>query len=289
MGGDWNLTYSIHPGPDNIDILNMVSPPSLDRSRRLQELCEKRDLVDPYRTLYPENRDYTYTPRTGGRNRSRLDFFLVPTQLLDIINNSEIIPGILTKLFDHKMIKLSFCKPVFSKKKMVINNEILSHGNFEYTVYGTVLDTYFQHVDRNRNEGLDIENTLLQIGTFMTTCRDLNDLQAASFLTGTNPLLEMEIAGKKQDIAEQTESLPVPAALDTLHLECAPDIFFEVLLNNIKNAVFSLQQWDKKIKGRKKETLVSTLKKLKEDFLPNEERILDIEGQLNEMENLEIL
>jgi len=55
IGGDWNLTYSVENSQANIDILNMASTPSQERSRRLQGICEKRNLVDPYRVLWPSS------------------------------------------------------------------------------------------------------------------------------------------------------------------------------------------------------------------------------------------
>jgi exonuclease III len=74
--GDWNLTFSTQPVEENIDVLNMCNPPSLIRSGWLQEICERCNLTDPFRALNYNKRDFTYVPRTGARNRSRLDFFL---------------------------------------------------------------------------------------------------------------------------------------------------------------------------------------------------------------------
>jgi exonuclease III len=73
IAGDWNLTYSTDSNDNNIDILNMASPPSVYRSRALASICEKYDLTDPYRALHPHKKDFTYIPRTGRNNRSRLD------------------------------------------------------------------------------------------------------------------------------------------------------------------------------------------------------------------------
>ena len=54
LGVDWNLTYSTADTPDNIDIFQMVSPPSLIRSRALSDLCDRFLLSDPYRALHPD-------------------------------------------------------------------------------------------------------------------------------------------------------------------------------------------------------------------------------------------
>jgi exonuclease III len=73
--GDWNLNFSTQPVEENIDVLNMCNPPSLIRSGWLQEICECGNLTDPFRALNYNKRDFTFVPRTGARNRSRIDFF----------------------------------------------------------------------------------------------------------------------------------------------------------------------------------------------------------------------
>ena len=65
IGGDWNLTYSTGNAADNIDIFNMLSPPSVIRSRALAEIYELHNLSDPYRSLHPDRRDFTFRPRNG--------------------------------------------------------------------------------------------------------------------------------------------------------------------------------------------------------------------------------
>jgi exonuclease III len=74
-GGDWNLTYSTDPTVNNIDIINMASPPSVIRSKRLSDLCADFHLIDPYRALHPSRREYTYVPRARTANRSYRFFF----------------------------------------------------------------------------------------------------------------------------------------------------------------------------------------------------------------------
>jgi hypothetical protein len=39
VGGDWNLTVSTIEDENNIDIINMPNPPSVLRSRWLNEIC----------------------------------------------------------------------------------------------------------------------------------------------------------------------------------------------------------------------------------------------------------
>jgi len=76
IGGDWNCTYSTDDTVHNLDIINMVAPPNIPRSRAIAGLCDTFQLMDPYRAHHPDLRDYTYVPRIATQlNRSRLDFF----------------------------------------------------------------------------------------------------------------------------------------------------------------------------------------------------------------------
>jgi exonuclease III len=106
--GAWNATYCTDPGTGNIDIINMNSPPSYIRSCWLAEICDEFNLTDPYRALHFDRIDFTYVPRTGARNRSRIDFFLLSDSLLMLANKCNISDSIQTDLFDHKSIFLSF-------------------------------------------------------------------------------------------------------------------------------------------------------------------------------------
>ena len=76
LGGDWNATYSNLPLNINPDVFSMRSVPSTARTERILQLCDEYELTDPYRTLQPDERDYTYVPAGVLRqNRSRIDFF----------------------------------------------------------------------------------------------------------------------------------------------------------------------------------------------------------------------
>jgi hypothetical protein len=85
----------------------MLAPPSPYRSRKLHEICKAANLTDPYRILYPRKREFTYSPRTAAKNRSRLDFFLINDRLISILDKCFISTSLLTTLFDHKCVHLS--------------------------------------------------------------------------------------------------------------------------------------------------------------------------------------
>jgi exonuclease III len=107
IGGDWKTTPNGTSSNANLDILNMASVPSRRRSRWLSNLCNDSNLSEPYRFFYPERREYTYIPNAVANiNRSRLDFFLIGTNLLTKCKNCTIGHHLDSLLFDHKSVRL---------------------------------------------------------------------------------------------------------------------------------------------------------------------------------------
>ena len=75
---------------------------------RASVICMDFNLSDPFRTLYPGWRAFSYSPfGTVRRNRSRLDFFVVSNSLIPNIIYCSISPGRATKLFDHRTVLLT--------------------------------------------------------------------------------------------------------------------------------------------------------------------------------------
>jgi exonuclease III len=151
IGGDWNLTVSLDDSRFNIDTFNMAAPPSTFRSRQLATLTEEFGLTDPYRALHPDKRDFSYIPRTGANNRSRIDFFMVSYNLIPNLVTCEIEPGLTTSLFDHKCIFLRF-----ERNNKPGNNSIktstINHPRFESLLAVTATETCIQHADPNLAE-----------------------------------------------------------------------------------------------------------------------------------------
>ena len=111
LGGDWNSTYDCSAVHENIDVLNMVNIPSSRRSNRIRALCDSFKMSDPYRILYPNTREYTFTPSGVNQlNRSRLDFFLISNSLTDAVKNVIIPHSLSSAAFDHKPVSLIFTK-----------------------------------------------------------------------------------------------------------------------------------------------------------------------------------
>ncbi len=146
LGGDWNATLDNRNSNSNIDTLNTASIPSLRRTMWLNQLCTDCRLVDPYRYLFPDNREFTYVPfAENATNRSRLDFFLISSDLAPQVVNCRIPHSVCSLLFDHKQISLIFRKDN-PYKKQNINDSILKDEDLLDTVTITSIECYVNHL-----------------------------------------------------------------------------------------------------------------------------------------------
>jgi len=280
LGGDWNATYSTSPTVDNIDIFRMAAPPSTNRSLGIAELCDDFGLMDPFRALHPDLRDFTFKPRADRANRSRLDFFLVSYSILNDISSCKINPSISTVLFDHKSVFLTLNKPNL-KPDISINQSILSHPRLPDVILGAVADCYLQHAVPDPAYNLD--RGKLEVGTFLNNIRELNDAELSLALNPNDYELAARVRLLHDSLNMRRDLMPDPEQLNMLILSCESDTFLDVLVNNIKNSIVSFQAWSRKALNIKKNTLIARLKNLKADYLANSVEIFETEFILNNL------
>jgi len=151
LGGDMNLTLDPSNVNVNLDVLNMANIPSIFRSEKMIEIKNRFNLVDPYRSLHPNRREYTFLPSAHNlQNRSRIDFFLVNVESIPFVRNCTIPHNLLSTHFDHKMISLSF-KKVKNPKNYPIKNNILLEVEVNWQIKASVIETYIQHAEITEN------------------------------------------------------------------------------------------------------------------------------------------
>jgi Reverse transcriptase (RNA-dependent DNA polymerase) len=277
--GDWNLTYSTDNSNNNIDIINMLSPPSVYRSRLLADVCEEFHLTDPYRAIHHDRRDFTYIPRTKKTNRSRIDFFIVSDNLLRLINSCSISSALETTLFDHKSIFLTFRKPTKSKNNF-IDPMIFKHDRFDAVVATAAVETFLQHADPELVDPEQTQVSLRLIGEIINKIMQANELEFEIAFEGEIRGRDLILAGINTEINMLIEDLPDPVTLDTLSLTCNADTFMEILMNNIRNALISFQTWIKKVRNCRSSMLVKKINLLKCNFLDNQDEIFELEESL---------
>jgi hypothetical protein len=125
----------------------MHEVPNAAHSRKIRELCEQFSMADPFRALFPEKIDFSYAPWGNLRNnRSRIDFFLVYTTIIDKASECYIKPSVQSKLFDHKAIVLKFGKNKDIHTRPTITNGILRDPDIEKIVKLASLECYAHHL-----------------------------------------------------------------------------------------------------------------------------------------------
>jgi exonuclease III len=288
VGGDWNATYCNNTIENNIDCINMTRPPNLLHSNKIQEMCENFNLMDPYRTLYPDTKDFTYVPRNVNcLNKSRIDFFLISDSLFDIVKDCMIKESLQNKLFDHKAVSLILNRKKSQKKtRVAISKKELDDDLLQYLVHATTAETYLIHwsdLNININKQILI-NTCGTVKALIRDCGPPFELRVDSSFT------EDDVSARNRKVVrlQILINLLDITSLENGHLTCSPSAFMETLLLNIKNEVISHQAFIRKKKFEKIAWLKKELFNLKKNFEINKNDIFRHENTLNTLVDSEL-
>jgi hypothetical protein len=242
LGGDWNATFSSLPNDINPDVFSMRAIPSTVRSERILQLCEEFGLSDPYRSLHPDARDYTYVPSGVLRiNRSRIDFFLVSDSIFGNIKSCTIAQSFCKNAFDHKNIMLSLKKQK-KKGRMCINDRILSNPLLECAVKLSIYECYISKF-RFEPGGLiavlaeDECLKLNEIDSMFTESIYLQGKLVAAGLTAEETAREQDLAASMERAWSEVMSYEF---LQQQERKCSDDVFFEKLIENVRKAALKV-------------------------------------------------
>jgi exonuclease III len=214
IGGDWNATFDCSDVGSNLDTVNMRNIPSLVRSIRINELSRDFSLLDPFRYLYPEKKEYTFIPTSvNEHNRSRLDFFLVSHSICNP-NTSCIIPHSLSStFFDHKPVTL-WISGKRKCNKNIVKDTILNNADLPAYVKASVFECYLQHwvpgpnMDGTVTTDVDVREKLHSIGRIHLLLNEIKTMESTIALNGTNNLNDLILEGKRAEILLIFEDLP---------------------------------------------------------------------------------
>jgi len=155
IGGDWNTVWDDSPINRNIDVFSMAAIPNPQNSSFLHLMCNNYNLIDPFRILYPEKRDYSYQPfGTLRNNRSRLDFFCISENLLPFILKTDISSSVSCALFDHKSISLTLGTQKIGQNQSTLSNRYLGEPIYGMVVKSTAISTYLHAIDTSNANGM---------------------------------------------------------------------------------------------------------------------------------------
>ena len=138
--GDFNVIMN-----PNIDARNYRSYASRPRSRRnIVNIMERLDLIDIYRTVYPNKRQYTWR-KFNTIQQSRLDYFLISDSLVSVVNQIEIIPGYRS---DHSIVCLAIKNTMTNyrpKTYWKFNNSLLYDSEYVTMIKTTITNIMKQY------------------------------------------------------------------------------------------------------------------------------------------------
>ena len=266
----------------------MQGVPNIRHSRLLQELLTDFNLTEPYRDLWPNRKDYTFLPRGLQReNKSRIDFFIISRNILPMVTECDIMPHLLGKLFDHKAITLSFRElKKRSNRARVITNKILKDEDIAIVVETAFLETYLHHRDPNiRGPWGD---GLRDVGRINQLLREAGP--SASYLPQDRITIEaMRLRENNLNLIRDLLRKYNLADIVTLPLTTTPDIFYDTLINNIRNEVSGYEHFIESKKRTLVKSLTDNLAQLKVDYANNSCEILAVERKLNKIINDDVM
>jgi exonuclease III len=287
VGGDWNLTQSPLPANLNLDVINMQKIPNESHTKKLLKLQLEFKLVDPFRILHPNRRDFSYIPRDKTKtNRSRIDFFIVSRHWLEPLSDCSISNSLQSSLFDHKAIFLSTIpKKRFSKIDTILSattNDILT----EFIVNLSAFECYLHHFDVSSPEENLLKDSLLnKIGTAKKEVREATKIlhPQACHKKINEYLLDQKITNIRT-LIDDLSQFNIP----DFKVNIDYDIFLDYYVNCIRNDVISHQRFLTKHKIALKKELCSEIETLKQDYESNFQELSVLESRLNALLDLEL-
>jgi hypothetical protein len=143
----------------------MRNLPSIYRTTKINSIAERFNLTDPFRTMFPNRKEYTYILNAAANiNRSRIDFFLISNNILHNVTESDVPIGKLSSLFDHKTILLSTRKKLLKRDPNKIKDSILDLVPVQLAVKLAVKEFYLNNTDRESVLGYIINNLRFDFG-----------------------------------------------------------------------------------------------------------------------------
>jgi hypothetical protein len=264
----------------NPDVLNMVKIPNEKHTKQLHSLQLKFQLVDPFRILFPNKKEFTYTPRDlSKKNRSRIDFFLVSQEWLPILSDCTIAETLQNKLFDHKAVLVSF-----KQKKTNAKIEKISPFMTENPLTGPAValsyyECHLHHAVPVRvGDNQLINSAKSEIGRMWGILR-----HTAALVYNENcseNFDDIMVMNNLSDIEATLNDFEI-LDIDKFPFNISHDLFLDYLVNCIRNDTVSLQRFITKTKCARTKKILAELNILKCDYQINLDQISLLEAELN--------
>ena len=274
FGGDFNSVLDPEKDPKlNMDLFNRESIPNIRCSEFLATNIGNLGLLDPFRLLKGEFFDFTFRSASGA---SRLDHVLIPTFLRSCLSSVNFIQT--SKHFDHKnvTVKLGATKKV---KKPRILDELSCTKISERSIKMSKLFIFFDHFRTQIDEPLEQKCTeLIEINNKIS-CLE-------KYLLETDDLFLRNLL---INCYKDFELLYIECmSIFTLNLDefLDPNTALILLLNNIKNELFSVSGAIIKARKSRKDVLTANLARARANN--DKALILQLQSDLDSINAIEI-
>lgn len=136
--GDWNVVQDC-----NLDTYNILHKRNPKSREKIEEIIEKLELLDPWRTCHPTDRKFTWR-QPSPIKQSRLDYFLVTEDIYSLMKNTKIIPGYKT---DHSAIVFTFSASLAKRGKgyWKFNSQLVRDVEYVKKIKTCIKDTISEY------------------------------------------------------------------------------------------------------------------------------------------------
>ncbi len=284
VGGDWNATPSYALVDINPDVIFMRNIPSRIRLEHVETLCADCDLSDPLRTLNPDLKEFSYNPSGQLRkNRSRIDFFLVSSDLYEFIESCNIAQSFCHKAFDHKPIFLTMKKRKGKGRTCIYDSTInhpLANNVMKCACYRSTIEEAVPLAGPLTEQILEGElRKITQIENIINNICSVKGISCARDRTEEE---DERLATLETELPRVWTTVADLQYLQTFQRQVEPDVFFEKLVTCCKKSMIRLQNHAKYVESAVKKSWTAELVRLKKlDYEANFERITVLENLLN--------
>jgi exonuclease III len=285
LGGDRNTTVDRRPVTENIDTFQMSGLPNPKNSELLEQLCYDFALTDPYRVIYPNQRDYTYSPFGNVRlNRSRLDFFVISSNLVGNISDCRIADSVSCKLFDHKPVCLKLSQlAARTKPSCRLNNPFLENELLSLSVEIAVRRVHLYSLrcdNANQNNTMLRDHELAMIRDALTSYKNLTITLGNIASQGGDVISNLNVAAMQQDVRTKLDDMSPLTIFEQANKNCNVAEFFVALTDEVRNTGARTQKFLGKLGRIEDNAIDKQLELLKTDYFKNAKQISEIENRL---------
>jgi exonuclease III len=263
LGGDMNTILCNDNGVQNLDRIGPGRTPNVQNSRVINEWIRTGFAIDPFRALYPMQREVSYIPFRVRNNNvkyvsSRLDFFLISPTILDNICKVKYEDRIGAD-FDHKEVVISTGRGG-SKSKVTVYDSTLEDPVAETMGLYAIYDVINNHLETT-NEGLT--RTLIQLDLLIKEWEIVNSLTERIGLTDE---LRERASNVEVNIGVVNRRLPVLTDLLGGRFSCNFRSLYEAIMMGLKNSLMILQDRKRREEARKREWLIESIQQMVRTF-----------------------